>query len=229
MNRTKRFRDLSAEAKASIHCDVMSDARTQRRRRRLPIPDQQWNLVTLPVLGEKPEESPVMTKPVQSTTSQANSPLSALVRRAGGTDEGHCRRSQEPRQARAGAARTYSPHMNVWPDVRQWVDPFKANAHDHERGRKTGGGNCRKTHRKSTASSSTGCGWQVRITARRCSIYIMPFKGQSEDNLRRMHGLAFSARGENHQPLRHAKSGDDHLGLRGPVGKPAHLPGASTI
>lgn len=85
----------------------------------------------------------------------------------------------------------YSPHMNVWPDVRQWVDPFKANA--------------------MTMSWTEDWWWQLPenspqvygflLDALRLAgtyhgapmqYYIMPFKGQSNDNLRRMHGLAYS-------------------------------------
>jgi len=85
----------------------------------------------------------------------------------------------------------YSPHMNVWPDVRQWVGPFKANA--------------------MTMSWTEDWWWQLPenspqvygflLDALRLAgsyhgapmqYYIMPFKGQSNDNLRRMHGLAYA-------------------------------------
>lgn len=85
----------------------------------------------------------------------------------------------------------YSPHMNVWPDVRQWVGPFKAGA--------------------MTMSWTEDWWWQLpevspqvygflldglRLGGSYHNIpmqyYIMPFKGQSNDNLRRQHGLAYA-------------------------------------
>jgi len=85
----------------------------------------------------------------------------------------------------------FSPHMNVWPDVRQWVGPFKARA--------------------MTMSWTEDWWWQLPevspqvygflLDALRLAngyhgapiqFYIMPFKGNSPDNFRRMHGMALS-------------------------------------
>ena len=85
----------------------------------------------------------------------------------------------------------FSPHMNVWPDVRQWVGPFKANA--------------------MTMTWTEDWWWQLPEVSPQIygflldglrlagsyhgatmQYYIMPFRGNSEDNFRRQHGLAFS-------------------------------------
>jgi len=149
--------------------------------------DQQWALVTLPKLGDKPEESPVMQNPVLFY-EQANfryemwyKELAAQTKAIEAKNPG--------KRVLCGA--NYSPHMNVWPDVRQWVDPFKAGA--------------------LTMSWTEDWWWQLPECSPQVygflldglrlgdsyhnipmQYYIMPFKGQSEDNLRRMHGLAFS-------------------------------------
>jgi hypothetical protein len=85
----------------------------------------------------------------------------------------------------------FSPHMNVWPDVRQWIGPFKARA--------------------MTMTWTEDWWWQLPEVSPQVygflldglrlagsyhgapmQFYIMPFKGQSEDNFRRMHSLAFA-------------------------------------
>jgi hypothetical protein len=85
----------------------------------------------------------------------------------------------------------FSPHMNVWPDVRQWIGPFKAGA--------------------MTMSWTEDWWWQLPEVSPQVygflldglrlaggyhgapmQFYIMPFKGQSQDNFRRMHGLAYA-------------------------------------
>jgi len=85
----------------------------------------------------------------------------------------------------------FSPHMNVWPDVRQWVGPFKAGA--------------------MTMTWTEDWWWQLPEVSPQVygflldglrlagsyhgapmQYYIMPFKGNSADNFRRQHGLALS-------------------------------------
>jgi len=85
----------------------------------------------------------------------------------------------------------FSPHMNVWPDVRQWVAPFKAGA--------------------MTMTWTEDWWWQLPEASPQVygflldglrlagsyhgspmQYYIMPFKGNSADNFRRQHGLALS-------------------------------------
>jgi len=93
----------------------------------------------------------------------------------------------------------YSPHMNVWPDVRQWIDPFRANA--------------------MTMSWTEDWWWQLPEVSPQgygflldglrlastyhgapIQFYVMPFDGQSPDNLRRMSaaGMAHGVKIFNH-------------------------------
>jgi len=149
--------------------------------------DQQWAMVTLPKMGDKPEESPVLQKPVLYY-EQADfryqiwyQELAAQTKDIEAKNPG--------KKVIVGA--NYSPHMNVWPDVRQWVDPFKAGA--------------------MTMSWTEDWWWQLPECSPQVygflldglrlgdsyhnipmQYYIMPFRGQSEDNLRRMHSLAFA-------------------------------------
>ncbi len=83
----------------------------------------------------------------------------------------------------------FSPHMNVWPDVRQWVGPFRAGA--------------------MTMSWTEDWWWQIPevtpqvygflLDAFRLAhsyhgapiqFYVMPFRGNSPDNIRRMNHMA---------------------------------------
>ncbi len=89
------------------------------------------------------------------------------------------------------AGANFTPHMNVWPDVRQWVGPFESGA--------------------MTMTWTEDWWWQLPELSPQVygflldglrlagtyhgapmQFYIMPFKGNSSDNFRRMHGLAFS-------------------------------------
>ncbi|MHC4744124.1 MAG: hypothetical protein ACYS8Z_19575, partial [Planctomycetota bacterium] len=93
----------------------------------------------------------------------------------------------------------FSPHMNVWPDVRQWVGPFRAGA--------------------MTMTWTEDWWWQIPevspqvygflLDALRlagsyhgapCQFYVMPFTGNSPDNFRRMNalGLAHNVKILNH-------------------------------
>jgi hypothetical protein len=89
------------------------------------------------------------------------------------------------------AGANFSPHMNVWPDTRQWIGPFEAEA--------------------MTMTWTEDWWWQVPEISPQVygflldglrlagsyhgapmQFYIMPFKGSSPDNFTRMHGLALS-------------------------------------
>ena len=180
----RRFRDY-LKAKGINPLDVLLDEDAAKAK---GLPKEgQWELVTLPTLGEKPEESPVMRKPVLYY-EQADfryrlwyEELAAQTKAIEAKNPG--------KKVLCGA--NFSPHMNVWPDVRQWVDPFKAGA--------------------LTMSWTEDWWWQLPenspqvygflLDALRLAgsyhgapmqYYIMPFKGQSQDNLRRQHSLAFA-------------------------------------
>ena len=98
---------------------------------------------------------------------------------------------EHPTGKRVLSGANFSPHMNVWPDVRQWVDPFKANA--------------------LTMSWTEDWWWQLPEVSPQgygflldglrlagsyhgapMQFYVMPYQGSSPDNVRRMHALAAS-------------------------------------
>jgi hypothetical protein len=172
----RRFREY-LQKKGIDPPQVLSDENAAKTKG-LPK-DQQWEMVTvLPPLPDKPVQF----------YEQANFRYSLWY------EELAARRkeieAQNPdKKVIAGA--NFSPHMNVWPDVRQWVGPFKAGA--------------------MTMSWTEDWWWQLpenspqvygflldglRLGGSYHNIpmqyFIMPFKGQSEDNLRRMHGLAYA-------------------------------------
>ncbi|MAE59921.1 MAG: hypothetical protein CMJ49_01040, partial [Planctomycetaceae bacterium] len=171
-----RFR-AHLKARGFNPLDLMSDD-TAAQARDLPT-DQQWQHVTVvPALPDKPfhfyesadfryklwyEELAAKTRKVE----QANPGKTVL----------------------AGA--NFSPHMNVWPDVRQWVGPFRAGA--------------------MTMTWTEDWWWQLPECSPQVygflldglrlggsyhgapmQYYVMPFRGNSEDNIRRMHGLAYA-------------------------------------
>lgn len=172
----RRFRDYLKGKKISP-LDVMSDENAAKAKD-LPA-DKQWELVTL--------LPPLPAKPVQFYEA-ANfryqlwyDELAAKTKTIEAENPG--------KKVLCGA--NYSPHMNVWPDVRQWVDPFKAGA--------------------MSMSWTEDWWWQLPEVSPQVygflldglrlagsyrgapmQFYIMPFKGNSPDNIRRMHGLAFS-------------------------------------
>ncbi|NQU11002.1 beta-galactosidase trimerization domain-containing protein [bacterium] len=141
--------------------------------------DQQWSLVTL--------LPPLPDKPVQFYESANFRYQLWYEELAAQTKEIEAKNPDK--QVLCGA--NFSPHMNVWPDVRQWVDPFKAGA--------------------LTMSWTEDWWWQLPEVSPQVygflldglrlagtyhgatmQYYVMPFKGQSADNLRRMHSLAFA-------------------------------------
>ncbi len=85
----------------------------------------------------------------------------------------------------------FSPHMNVWPDVRQWIGPFRAGA--------------------MTMTWTEDWWWQVPEASPQvfgflldglrlahsyhgapAQYFVMPFRGNSPDNFRRMHALGLA-------------------------------------
>jgi hypothetical protein len=172
----RRFRQYLKEKKIEpLH--VMSDANAAKARA-LP-PDQQWPLVSL--------LPPMPDKPVQFYESASfrfqlwYEELAAQTKKFEDENPG--------KRVLCGA--NFAPHMDVWPDVRQWVDPFKVGA--------------------MTMTWTEDWWWQIFEVSPQVygflldslrlagsyhdapmQFYIMPFKGQSVDNFRRMHSLAFA-------------------------------------
>jgi len=174
--RNRRFRE-HLKAKGFNPLDLIRDEDLAKART-LPKPEQ-WALVTLtPALPGKPiqyYESAIFRYRLWYEE------LTAKTKKLIAENPG--------KTVLAGA--NFSPHMNVWPDVRQWVGPFKAGA--------------------MTMSWTEDWWWQLPevspqsygflLDAFRLAssyhgapiqFYIMPFKGNSPDNFRRMHGLALS-------------------------------------
>ena len=171
----RRFRE-HLQGKGIAPLQVMSDEDAAKARE-LPR-DEQWELVTL---------APLPAKPVQFY-EQANfryhlwaEELAARTRAIEENNPGK----------RVLCGSNFSPHMNVWPDVRQWVGLFKDGA--------------------MTMTWTEDWWWQLPEVSPQVygflldglrlggsyhgapmQYYIMPFKGQSEDNFRRQHGLAFA-------------------------------------
>jgi len=172
----QRFRDY-LKGKKITPLQVLSDDNAAKARDLTA--DQQWALVTLlPPLPDKPVQF------YESANFRYQLWYEELAAQTKAIE------AQNPgKRVLCGA--NYSPHMNVWPDVRQWVDPFKAGA--------------------LTMSWTEDWWWQLPEVSPQVygflldglrlggsyhgapmQCYIMPFKGQSQDNLRRMHGLAFA-------------------------------------
>jgi len=172
----RRFRDAMRE-KGFDPLELISDEKLEEARR-LPR-EQQWELVALtPALPDKPIQF------YESAIFRYRLWYEELKAR---TDEVL---AQNPgKRVLTGA--NFSPHMNVWPDVRQWVGPFKAGA--------------------MTMTWTEDWWWQLPEVSPQVygflldglrlagsyhgapmQYYIMPFRGNSEDNFRRQHGLAFS-------------------------------------
>ena len=172
----RRFRE-HLKARGFHPLDLVSDENVEKTR---ALPEaEQWNLVTL---------TPALPgKPMQFYES-------ALFRYRLWYEE-TAAKTREAEQKNPGkkvlAGANFTPHMNVWPDVRQWVGPFKSRA--------------------MTMSWTEDWWWQILevspqvygflLDAFRLAqsyhgapiqFYIMPFKGNSPDNIRRMHGLALA-------------------------------------
>jgi len=180
----QQFRDY-LKAKGINPLDVLV-GEVAEKAKGLPA-DQQWALVTLPKMDEKPAESSVLQKPVLYY-EQANFRYSLWYGELA-TRRQAIEAKNPGKTVYTGA--NFSPHMNVWPDVRQWVDLFKAGA--------------------MTMSWTEDWWWQLPECSPQVygflldglrlgdsyhnypmQFYVMPFRGQSNDNFRRMHGLAFA-------------------------------------
>lgn len=172
----KRFRKYMQE-QGFDPLDLMSDEKAQKAK---GLPEEEkWELVTVtPALPEKPVqfyESAIFRYRLWYEEMKAR------------TDE--IIKENPGRKVWTGA--NFSPHMNVWPDVRQWVGPFKAGA--------------------MTMTWTEDWWWQLPEVSPQVygflldglrlagsyhgapmQYYIMPFKGNLADNFRRQHGLALS-------------------------------------
>ncbi len=172
----RRFRQ-AMKARGIDPLKLMSDENTEKAK---GLPEEQrWELVTVtPALPQKP---------VQFYESAAfryrlwYEELREKTQKAIEANPG--------KRVLTGA--NFSPHMNVWPDVRQWVGPFQVGA--------------------MTMSWTEDWWWQLPELSPQVygflldglrlagsyhgailQYYIMPFKGNSADNFRRMHGLALA-------------------------------------
>jgi len=172
----QRFRE-AMKSKGVDPLDLIS-AEKKPEARNLPEAEQ-WNLVTLlPPLPDNPIQY------YESAIFRYQLWYEALEKRT------RAAIAENP-DKRVLAGANFSPHMNVWPDVRQWVGPFETGA--------------------MTMTWTEDWWWQLpelspqvygflldglRLAgayhAAPMQFYIMPFKGNSPDNFRRMHGLAFS-------------------------------------
>ena len=164
-------------AKGIDPLEVMSDEQAARARE-LPQ-EQQWDRVTLlPPLPQKPVHF------YESANFRYQLWYEALAAKTKAMEAKH-----PGKRVLCGA--NFSPHMNVWPDVRQWIGPFRSGA--------------------MTMTWTEDWWWQLPEVSPQgygflldglrlggtyhgapMQFYIMPFKGQSEDNFRRMHGLAYA-------------------------------------
>ncbi|MCK4294207.1 MAG: beta-galactosidase trimerization domain-containing protein [Planctomycetes bacterium] len=149
--------------------------------------DEQWGLVKItPSLPEKPKQY------YESANYRYELWYEELAGRTKALKEKH-----PGKRVLTGA--NFSPHMNVWPDVRQWVGPFRAGA--------------------MTMTWTEDWWWQIPevspqvygflLDALRLAgsyhgapaqFYVMPFTGNSPDNFRRMNalGLAHNVKILNH-------------------------------
>lgn len=172
----KRFRE-EMKAKGLDPLELMSDENAAKAKSLAK--DEQWQLVTvLPPLPDKPKqfyEQAVFRYRVWEDE------LSARWKEAQEKNPG--------KTVLAGA--NFSPHMNVWPDVRQWINPFRSGALN--------------------MMWSEDWWWQLPeispqgyaylLSAFRLGrtyhdgviqFYIMPFKGNSQENFKRMNALALA-------------------------------------
>jgi len=149
--------------------------------------EEQWKLVKImPSLTEKPKQY------YESANYRYRLWYEELAAR---TQE--FKNKHPGKQVLTGA--NFSPHMNVWPDVRQWIGPFRSSA--------------------MTMTWTEDWWWQIPEVSPQvygflldairlagsyhgapAQFYVMPFTGNSPDNFRRMNtlGLAHGAKILNH-------------------------------
>lgn len=148
---------------------------------------EQWGLVKIsPSLPERPKQF------YESANYRYRLWYEELAERTKAFEKKH-----PDKRALTGA--NFSPHMNVWPDVRQWVGPFRFGA--------------------MTMTWTEDWWWQLPEVSPQaygflldafrlagsykgapCQFYVMPFTGNSPDNFRRMNalGLAHNVKILNH-------------------------------
>lgn len=138
----------------------------------------QWDAVTVDPLPERPRQF------YESAMFRYGLWMEELATRTSALEK-----ENPGKQVLAGA--NFSPHMNVWPDTRQWVEPFRRKA-------------MTMTWTEDWWWQLPECSPQVYgwlLTGLRLGgsyhnlpmqYYIMPFRGNSPDNIRRQHALAFS-------------------------------------
>ena len=141
--------------------------------------DEQWKLVEI--------EPSLPDKPIQYYES-SNFRYQLWYEELAAKTE-RCKNEHLGKEVLTGA--NFSPHMNVWPDVRQWIGPFRSGA--------------------MTMSWTEDWWWQIPevspqvygflLDALRLAgsyhgapiqFYVMPFQGSSPDNFRRMNVLGLS-------------------------------------
>jgi hypothetical protein len=149
--------------------------------------EEQWNLVNItPSLPEKPKQY------YESANYRYKLWYEELAARTRKFEKKY-----PGKRILTGA--NFSPHMNVWPDVRQWIGPFRAGA--------------------MTMTWTEDWWWQIPEVSPQvygflldafrlagsyhgapAQFYVMPFKGNSPDNFRRMNalGLAHGVKILNH-------------------------------
>jgi hypothetical protein len=172
----KRFR-AELKARGFDPLELMSDDNAAKAKG--IAKDQQWEMVTVvPPLPDKPKqfyEQAVFRYRIWEEE------LAAKAKETADKNPG--------KHVLAGA--NFSPHMNVWPDVRQWINPFRSG--------------------KLNMMWSEDWWWQLPeispqgygylLSAFRLGrsyhdgviqFYIMPFKGNSQENFKRMNALALA-------------------------------------
>ncbi len=170
----RRFRE-HLKSKGLKPLELISD--DHREQAKSKSEDEQWDLVTIsPSLPSRPKQY------YESADFRYRLWYEELKAR---TEQ--ARRRHPIRRVLTGA--NFSPHMNVWPDVRQWVGPFRVGA--------------------MTMSWTEDWWWQIPETTPQVygflldafrlaysyhgspiQFYIMPYRGNSPDNFRRMNIMA---------------------------------------
>ncbi len=172
----RRFRE-HLKAKGFDPLELIADDKLEQARQLGE--DERWELVTItPSMPDKPKQY------YESANFLYELWYEELAQR---TEK---MRTEHP-DKRVLTGANFSPHMNVWPDVRQWVGPFRAGA--------------------MTMTWTEDWWWQVPeispqvygflLDAFRLArsyhgapaqYYVMPFRGNSPDNFRRMNALGLA-------------------------------------
>ena len=198
----QRFRD-AMKGRGLDPLDFIPDEE-QTKAKAIPA-EQRWGLVHVVAAPTQDEKGrpiePAWAMPAPATKPKAF--YEAAIFRYALWYEELAAQTRKAEKEHAGkrvlSGANYSPHMNVWPDVRQWVDPFRVHA--------------------MTMSWTEDWWWQLpevspqgygflldglRLAgsyhAAPIQFYVMPFEGQSPDNFRRMSatGMAHGVKIFNH-------------------------------